>query len=124
LRGGYSLTYDVPNFGAIAAPYSFAHARAGAFTEPFQGQFSSNSVALSGAAGVAVDDPTATCVDPSNPNGGGDYVCVDNATFGPVFGASPSGVQPFNAFSVVNNFKTPRAHNYNLSIQRQVTQNQ
>jgi hypothetical protein len=124
LRGGYSLTYDVPNFGAIAAPYTFSHARAGAFTEPFQGQFSSNSVSLSGAAGVPVTDPTATCVDPNNPNAGGDYVCFDEATFGPVFGTSPAGVQPFNAFSIVKNFKTPRAHNYNLSIQRQVTQNQ
>jgi hypothetical protein len=71
-----------------------------------------------------VTDPTATCVDPANPNGGGDYVCIDDATAGPVFGTSPSGVQPFNAFSIVNNFKTPRAHNYNLSIQRQVAQNQ
>src|SRR5579862_1921132 len=124
LRGGYSLTYDVPNFGAIAAPYTFSHARAGAFTEPFQGQFSSNSVSLSGDDGVAVTDPTATCVDPNNPNGGGNYVCVDDATFGPIFGTNPSGVQPFNAFSIVNNFKTPRINNYNLSIQRQVTQNQ
>ena len=124
LRGGYSLTYDVPNFGAIAAPYSFAHARSGSFTEPFQGQFSSNSITLAGAAGVPADDPTATCVDPNNPDAGGDYVCFDDATSGPLFGTSPSGVQPFNAFSVVKNFKTPRAHNYNLSIQQEITQNQ
>jgi hypothetical protein len=124
LRGGYSLTYDVANFGAIAAPYSFAHARAGAFTEPFQGQFSSNSVSLSGAASVPPIDPAATCIDPNNPNSGGDYACFDSTTFGSVFGTSPSGTQPFNAFSVVKNFKTPRAHNYNLSIQREVAANQ
>ena len=34
LRGGYSLTYDVPNFGAFADPYSFAGAAAGVFTQP------------------------------------------------------------------------------------------
>jgi len=124
LRGGYSLTYDVPNFGAIAAPYAFSRARAGAFTEPFQGQFSSNAVALSGAASVPVDDPAASCLDPNNPNNGGDYVCFDSATSGSVFGSSPSGTQPFNAFSVVKNFKTPRAHNYNLSVQREIATNQ
>ena len=124
LRGGYSLTYDVPNFGAIAAPYSFAHARAGAFTEPFQGQFSSNSVSLSGSDGHAPDDTAATCVDPNPPGTAGDYVCFDSATSGPVFGTSPSGSAPFDAFAVVKNFKTPRAHNYNLSIQREITNNQ
>jgi hypothetical protein len=124
LRGGYSLTYDVPNFGAIAAPYTFAHARAGAFTEPFQGQFSSNSVSLSGAASLPADNPASTCIDPNNPTNGGDYACFDSATFGPVFGTSPSGTAPFNAFAIVKNFKTPRAHNYNLSVQRELTPNQ
>ena len=91
LRGGYSLTYDVANFGAIAAPYTFAHARAGSFTEPFQGRFPSNSVALSGEASVDGLNPGATCIDPDNPGNGGDYACFDSATFGPVFGTSPSG---------------------------------
>jgi hypothetical protein len=125
VRGGYSLTYDVANFGAIAAPYSFAHARAGAFTEPYQGGFSSNSVSFSGAgsSALAPDDPLATCVNP-NIGGSGDYVCFDSATSGPVFGNSPTGTAPFNAFSVVKDFKTPRAHNYNLSIQRELGTNQ
>jgi Carboxypeptidase regulatory-like domain/TonB-dependent Receptor Plug Domain len=124
VRGGYSLTYDVANFGAIAAPYSFSRARAGAFTEPFQGQFSSNSISLSGLAGAAPDDPAATCLDPNTPGSTGDYVCFDSATFGPVFGNSPAGSPPFNVFSIVKNFKTPRAHNYNLSIQRELGTNQ
>ncbi|MBI1739743.1 MAG: TonB-dependent receptor [Acidobacteriales bacterium] len=122
VRAGYSLTYDVPNFGSLAAPYSFARARAGAFTQPFQGQFSSNSVSLSGS--VAADPFAGTCLDPNDPNSTGDYVCFDSATVGPIFGTSPSGSAPFNAFSIVNNFKTPRAHNYNLSIQREIANNQ
>jgi hypothetical protein len=121
LRGGYSLTYDVPNFGALAAPYSLAHARAGAFTQPLQGNFSSNGVTLSGNAGVDPANPASTCVNPDDPNSGGDYVCFGN---GPVFGSSPSGTPPFNAFSMVNNLKTPRAHDFNLSIQREIVSNQ
>ena len=37
LRGGYSLTFDVANFGALASPYSFRHAHAGIFTQPSLG---------------------------------------------------------------------------------------
>jgi Carboxypeptidase regulatory-like domain/TonB dependent receptor/TonB-dependent Receptor Plug Domain len=124
LRGGYSLTYDVANTSAIAAPYAFSRARAGAFTQPFQGQFSSNAVAFSGAASVGPLDPTATCIDPNDPTAGGDYACFDSATVGPIFGTSPTGSAPFNAFAVTQNFKTPRAHNYNLSVQREITTNQ
>jgi hypothetical protein len=120
VRGGYSLTYDVANFGAIAAPYSFSRARAGAFTEPYQGGFSSNSVSIS--PDVVTTDPLAgPCVDAT---GQTHFVCFDNATFGPVFGSNPQGSAPFNVFSVVKNFKTPRAHNYNLSIQRELGTNQ
>jgi hypothetical protein len=120
LRGGYSLTYDVPNFGTIAAPYTFAGARAGAFTEPYQGQFSSNSVSLSVVGPSTVDPLTLGCTDPTTNSATG-FVCYNNT---PVFGTSPSGSAPFNAFSVVRGFKTPRAHNLNLSLQRQITQNQ
>jgi hypothetical protein len=121
LRAGYALTYDVPNFGTIAAPYTFAGARAGAFTQPFQGQFSSNAVSLSGAASVAPTDPAATCLNPADPNSTGDYICFNNQ---PIFGTNPTGTAPFNAYSIVQNFKTPRAHNYNLSIQRELGHNQ
>lgn len=119
LRGGYSLTYDVANFGAIAAPYSLAGGRAGAFTQPNLGQFSSFSVSLAGNISVAPNDPTATC---ANPDAGltGDYICFGN---GPIFGSSPTGQPPFSAYSIVRNFKTPRAHNYSLSIQQQLTTN-
>ena len=46
LRGGYSLTYDAPNFATLASPYSLAGASAGAFTQPNLGLF---SVSISGA---------------------------------------------------------------------------
>jgi hypothetical protein len=115
LRGGYSLTYDVANFGSLAAPYSFARARAGAFTQPNLGSF---SVSISTDEGTNPNDPAATCWDPAAQVG--DYICFDK---GPIFGSSPSGQPPFNAFSIVPNFKTPRAHNFNLGIQHQLFTN-
>jgi len=114
LRGGYSLTYDVVNFGAIAAPYSFARARAGAFTQPNLGIYSSFSVSINGAAGNTPE--AGTCFDPVT--GAGDYICFDSPA-NSIFGPNPSGAPPFNIFSVVKNFQTPYAHNYNLSIQQE-----
>ena len=58
LRGGYSLTYDVPNFATLASPYSLAGASAGAFTQPNLGLFSvsiSGDVGLGGGSGLAPD---------------------------------------------------------------------
>ncbi len=127
LRAGYSLTFDVPNFAAFAAPYTFAGARAGAFSQPDLGQFSSFSVGESGdvgaggGSGQAPNNPTGTAQDCFNPQSQtGDYICF---TQGPVFGSSQTPIPPFNAFAVVNNFKTPRAHNFNLSIQQELFRN-
>jgi hypothetical protein len=116
LRGGYSLSYDVANFGAIAAPYTFSGARAGAFTQPNLGSFSVN---FSSDEGTNPNDPAATCFDPVTQVG--DYICFGNGL--PIFGSSPTGAPPFNAFSIANNFKTPRAHNFNLGIQQEVFTN-
>jgi len=118
LRAGYSLTYDVPNFGTLASPYEFARAHTGVFTQADLGYF---NVSESGAATLAPNDPGSTCYDPST--GVGDYICFDSATNGPLFGTSPAGSPPFNAFSVVNNFRTPRYHNFNLSLQNELFRN-
>ncbi|MGH7869364.1 MAG: TonB-dependent receptor domain-containing protein, partial [Candidatus Dormibacteraceae bacterium] len=122
LRGGYSLTYDVPNFATLASPYSLAGASAGAFTQPTLGLF---SVSISSDVGLGnsslsppPNDPSSTCFDPVT--GVGDYICFSQ---GPVFGPSPTGEPPFDAYSVVQNFKTPRAHNYSLSIQQEIARN-
>jgi hypothetical protein len=42
---------------------------------------------------------------------------------GPLFGSNPVGTPPFNAFSIVQNFKTPRYHNFNLSLQNELFRN-
>jgi hypothetical protein len=123
-RAGYSLSYDVPNFGTLASPYSFAHARTGVFTQESLGFFNvSNSadVGTGGGSGLPPTDPGASCYDPTVRSG--DYICFDSATNGPLFGATPTGLAPYNAFDVTPNFKTPRYHNINASIQRELFRN-
>jgi hypothetical protein len=121
VRGGYSLTYDVANFGALASPYSFSHAHAGIFTQPSLGNISVANLAdvASGIGSLLLpNDPTSTCYDPNARSG--DYLCFDKNVNGALFVENPP-VE--NAFSVVNDFKTPRYHNFNLSIQRELFRN-
>ena len=122
LRAGYSLSFDVANFGAFASPYSFAHARTGVFTQANLGFFNVpnfSDVGGGGGSGLPPNDPGASCYDPVAR--AGDYICFDSAINGPLF--SPTPVPPFNAFSVARNLKTPRLHNFNVSIQREVFRN-
>jgi hypothetical protein len=115
IRGGYSLTYDIPNIAAFAAPYSFARSRAGIFSQPDLGAFSSFSVSNFSDEGTNPNDPASTCYDAAA--AAGDYICFSQ---GPVFGLDPTGTPPFNAFSIVKDFKTPRLHNFNFSLQQEL----
>lgn len=117
LRAGYSLAYDTPNFSTLASPYSLAGASAGAFTQPTP-NLGSFSVSLTGQQTVAPNDPTASCFDPVSQTG--DYVCFSQGAF---FGPGRTGQPPYDAFSIVQNFKTPRAHNMSLSLQQQIARN-
>ncbi len=122
LRAGYSLSFDVANFGALASPYSFAHARTGVFTQTSLGFFNvSNSSDVGGGGGnlLPPTDPEATCYDPVARSG--DYICFDSETNGPLYSETP--VPPFNAFAVDRNLRTPRYHNFNFSVQRELFRN-
>ncbi|HZQ22909.1 MAG TPA: TonB-dependent receptor [Terriglobales bacterium] len=124
VRGGYSRSFDVANFGALASPYSFAHARTGVFTQPNLNFFNvspTSDVASGGGSLLPPNDPSTTCYDPVTKTG--DYICFDAAKNGPLFGADPSSTPPFNAFSVVQNFKTPHYDNFNLSVQTELFRN-
>src|SRR5207253_4574098 len=126
VRAGYSLSFDVANFGALASPYSFARAHTGVFTQKNLGFFQviNSSDAGVGLSSTLPNDPAATCYNPNPTARVGDYVCFDAATSGSLFGtAASTGVAPFNAFSVIRNFKTPRYHNFNLSIQNELFKN-
>ncbi len=122
LRSGYSLSYDVANFGALANPYNFAHASTGVFTQVNLGFFNQANTAANDQDLTAADNTLGSgCFDPNT--GVGSYICFDSAVAGPLFGTNPTGTPPFNAFSIVPNFKTPRYHNYNLSLQSELFHN-
>ena len=129
LRAGYALTYDVANFGALASPYGFAHSHTGVFTQANLGFFNvSNYGDIANGVGSQLP-PAQTnyvlgqgCYDPVAQVG--DYICFDSKRVGSsLFGPTPTGTGPINAFSVVQNFKTPRYHNINLSLQQELFRN-
>ena len=124
LRGGYSLSYDVANFGALASPYSFAHAHTGVFTQENLGFFNvSNASNVGGGNGSLLPptDPGASCYDPTARMG--DYICFDAATNGPLFGPTPPGSHRITRLQWYRNLKTPRYHNISASIQRELFRN-
>jgi hypothetical protein len=118
LRIGYSMAYDVANFAAISAPYSFQGARAGAFTNSNLGVFSVDATGNSCTGFVnPASDPNPgcqpglstlfqafgpnTCYNPATNSGalnpatgttGPDFVCI-----GPQAG-SPNPNTPFQTF--------------------------
>src|SRR5439155_14354728 len=118
LRGGYALSYDVGNFAALHAPYTINGARTGAFTNPSLGVY---SVSLSGELGLQPDDPDATCINPDDAGAGGDYVCIRPGK--PLFGSSPTGQPPFNAFAIDPNLQTPLFHLFHVSLQHEIFKN-
>jgi hypothetical protein len=132
LRLGYSMAYDVANFSAISAPYTFQGARAGSFTNSNLGVF---SVTASGNA-----DPSVlfegfgpdTCYNPATntPGATPDWVCIGPQPGSPnpavpfqTFGANPTATPPFNIFGTVPNLKTPRIQYYNATIQHELFRN-
>jgi hypothetical protein len=116
-RTGYALTYDLPDFKFVHSPnttWSGLGAAAGAFTNPDLGIFSVNLV---GDTANLPDSPLATCVNP-NTGAGGDYVCAQPGV--PLYGNSPSGQPPFNAYTIIDNYRTPMVHYYHATFQREL----
>ena len=117
LRTGYALTYDLPDFKFVHSPnttWSGLGARAGAMTNPDLGVFSVNLV---GNTGELPDSPRATCINP-NTGAPGDYVCAQPGV--PLYGNSPNGQPPFNAWTIIDNYRTPMIHYYHATFQREV----
>jgi hypothetical protein len=131
LRVGYSMVYDVANFAAISAPYSFQGARAGAFTNENLGVF---SVTADGNVNPSVlfESLTAnTCYSPTINTASPDWICIGPqpgpAAFGgsttvpyQTYGSSPTATPPFNIFGVVPDLKTPRIQYYSVTLQHQL----
>jgi hypothetical protein len=153
LRIGYAMAYDVANFAAISAPYSFQGARAGAFTNSDLGVFSVTGRGNACPSGIT--DPVTgncepglqnlfqafgpnTCYNPGVNTTSPDWVCIGPqpgsgvagscAGAGTVgcfqtYGANPTSTPPFNIFGTVPNLKTPRIQYYNLTLQHEIFRN-
>ena len=129
--GTFSATAGRPCVGAIlsltmwpisatlASPYSFGQADAGLFTQPNLGNVSVSNLGDVAAAisRVAPNDPAATCYDPNT--GGRLYLFRSRQSIGP----SSRSTHRSDAFSVVNDFKTPCYHNFNVSLQNELFRN-
>jgi len=74
-------------------------------------------VTLNGNLANAPDNPLATCVNP-NTGARGDYVCVQPGVA--IYGSSPTGAPPFNAFAVPTDYKTPQYHYFHATFQREL----
>jgi len=151
LRVGYAMAYDVANFSAISAPYSFQGARAGAFTNSDLGVFSVNALG-NGCTGII--DPVNgcqpgkqnlfqafgpnTCYNPGVNTASPDWVCIGpqpgsgvagtcagTGTVGcfQTYGSNPTGTPPFNIFGTVPDLKTPRIQYYNVTLQHELFRN-
>jgi Carboxypeptidase regulatory-like domain len=130
LRVGYAMAYDVANFAAISAPYSFQGAKAGAFTNSNLGVFSVDAKGASDPSVLFEGFGPNTCYNPATNTASPDFVCLgpqagspDPNTPFPTFGANPTGTPPFNIFGTAPNLKTPRIQYYNLTLQHQLFRN-
>jgi len=115
LRAGYSLNYDLPNFGTIHAPQTFFNAfsgaRSGFFSQVSQGIFS-----------VSIDTTPADNL-PLFP---GNTLCDSFICLAPgidIYGQSVTPTAPPSVVQVVRDFQTPMNHAYNLTIEQEVTRN-
>jgi carboxypeptidase family protein/TonB-dependent receptor-like protein len=115
LRSGYSLNYDLPNFGTIAAPQTYLEmwggTRSGFFSQ-FANGISAVSINTSPAAytnpgGIFANNPL--CMS---------FVCMMPGVN--IYGPGTTAPPPYNAVQVVRNFRTPMNHAYNLTIEQQL----
>ncbi len=116
LRAGYSLNYDLPNFGTIHAPQTFFNSwsgtRAGFFSQVPQGIFAidifstpSDNQALFNSG----TQPNSLCQF---------FICMAPGVN--IYGQSATPTPPFNVVQVVRNFQTPTNHAYNLTIEQEL----
>jgi hypothetical protein len=115
LRSGYSLNYDLPNFGAIHAPQTYfqmwSGTRAGFFTQVAQGNF---------PVDITVTPTENQSIFTNNPLCQS-YICMAPGIniFGATAAATPPA--PFNPVQLVRNFQTPMNHAYNLTIEQELS---
>jgi hypothetical protein len=113
LRAGYSLNYDLPNFGTIHAPQTYfqmwSGTRSGFFT-----QF---------ANGISSVDINVT-PDDNLPLFPGNSLCASFVCMAPgvnIYGPSTTPTSKPSVVQVLRDFQTPMNHAYNLTIEQQLS---
>jgi hypothetical protein len=113
LRAGYSLNYDLPNFGTIHAPQTnatmWSGTRAGFYTQVPQGIFAID-ITTTPLDNQALFTGNALCAD---------FICMAPGVN--IYGQSVTPAPPFNVVQVIRDFATPMNHSYNLTVEQQVT---
>ena len=115
LRSGYSLNYDLANFGTIAAPQTYFNmwsgTRSGFYTQFAEGIFAV-SITSTPTENQGLFPASLPC---------GSFLCMAPGVniYGATSEANPP--PPFNVVQIVRDFKTPKNHAYNLTIEQQVT---
>ena len=119
LRAGYSLNYDLPNFGTIAAPqtyfFQWSGARSGFFTQVADGNFPVD-INFTPPQNLAIfnagTQPNSLCQS---------FICMAPGV--DIYGANAATKPPppFSVVQVVRNFQTPMNHAYNLTIEQELS---
>ncbi len=113
LRAGYSLNYDLTNFGTIAAPQTYfnmwSSTRSGFFTQVANGIFSIGEGSTPGD-NATMFTGNDLC---------GSYICMAPGVN--IYGQSVTPSPPFNVVQLVRNFQTPMNHAYNVTIEQQLS---
>jgi hypothetical protein len=119
IRGGYSLNYDLPNFGTIHAPQTFFNAfsgtRAGFYTQVAEGNFPVQIFSTPASNQAIFDSGTqanSLCMT---------FVCAAPGVN--IYGQNVTPDPPFNIVQVLRDFQTPMNHAYNLTIEQALTHN-
>jgi hypothetical protein len=112
LRSGYSLNYDLPNFGTIAAPQTYFNmwsgTKSGFFTQVPEGIFSID-ITTTPSSNLPFFASNPLCQY---------FVCFAPGV--PLYGANPTATSAANVVQVIRNFHTPMNHAYNLTIEQQL----
>jgi hypothetical protein len=110
LRAGYSLNYDLANFGTIAAPQTYFNmwsgTRSGFFTQFAEGIFAV-SIGSTPTDNAAMFTGNTLCAT---------FICMAPGVN--IYGQSVTPNPPFNVVQLVRNFQTPMNHAYNLTIEQ------
>src|SRR3989475_12282380 len=116
LRAGYSLNYDLPNFGTIHAPQTFFNmwtgTRSGFFTQVEEGIFAvsitTSPTDYTDTGGIFANN--ALCQS---------FICIAPGVN--IFGPNATPTEPPSVVQVLRNFQTPMNHAYNLTIEQELT---